>query len=339
MTAKGCEGEAGDRGTAPVLVVGCPRSGTTLLYHMLLSAGGFAVYRAETHAFDVLAPRFGHLKRLADRRRLMDLWLQTEYFRRSGLDAEKLRAQVLNEGKSGGDLLRLLMGSIARQQGVPRWAECTPEHILYLEEIQRSIPNALVLHVIRDGRDVAMSLSKQRWIRPLPWDSDHLLTAGLYWRWIVARGRELGRDFGRGVNQAKGPRYLEVRFEELNLHPRETLGQIGEFVGQTLDYDVILKAGIGSVSEPNTSFGEREQKFSPVGRWRELRQEQLSRLESTIGDRLRELGYAWATDGEVTIRAAARREIYDGWFSIKQWLKTHTPLGRRIDVGLLRSLG
>ena len=41
-----------DRSLAPVFVVGSPRSGTTLLYHMLLSAGRFAIYRAETHVFN-----------------------------------------------------------------------------------------------------------------------------------------------------------------------------------------------------------------------------------------------------------------------------------------------
>ena len=51
--------ESGARSKAPVFVLGCPRSGTTLLYHMLLSAGNFAVYRAESQVFNLLEPRFG----------------------------------------------------------------------------------------------------------------------------------------------------------------------------------------------------------------------------------------------------------------------------------------
>jgi hypothetical protein len=47
------------RNDAPVFVVGCPRSGTTVLYHMLLSAGGFAVYRSESNVFNLLVTRFG----------------------------------------------------------------------------------------------------------------------------------------------------------------------------------------------------------------------------------------------------------------------------------------
>jgi hypothetical protein len=46
------------RKTAPVFVLGCPRSGTTVLYHMLLSAGNFAVYRTESNVFNLLVPRF-----------------------------------------------------------------------------------------------------------------------------------------------------------------------------------------------------------------------------------------------------------------------------------------
>jgi len=72
-------------GQAPVFVLGAPRSGTTLLYHMLLSAGGFAAFRAETHVFDLLGPRFGDLGKLRNRRRLLRQWLHTKSFRVSGL--------------------------------------------------------------------------------------------------------------------------------------------------------------------------------------------------------------------------------------------------------------
>src|SRR5437764_1017221 len=120
---------------APVFVLGCPRSGTTLLYHMLLSAGDFALYRAETHVFDLLVPRYGNLRRLSARTKLVNDWLSTEYFQRTGLDAATLRARLLAECRNGGDFLRIVMQSVADQQGVSRWAECTPEHLLYLQQI------------------------------------------------------------------------------------------------------------------------------------------------------------------------------------------------------------
>src|SRR5713226_65909 len=69
---------------APVFVLGCPRSGTTVLYHMLLSAGGFAVYRAESNVFNLLVPRFGDLRSEKNRRRLLDYWLRSKLFHVSG---------------------------------------------------------------------------------------------------------------------------------------------------------------------------------------------------------------------------------------------------------------
>jgi hypothetical protein len=58
------------RSKTPVFVVGCPRSGTTLVYHMLLSAGNFAIYRAESQVFNLLEPRFGDLSIAGHKRAL-----------------------------------------------------------------------------------------------------------------------------------------------------------------------------------------------------------------------------------------------------------------------------
>ena len=82
---------------APVFVLGCVRSGTTLLYHMLLSAGGVAVYRAESNAINLLEPRFGDLSVRRNKEKLMEAWLHSKLFRVSGLHAESIRAKVIAE--------------------------------------------------------------------------------------------------------------------------------------------------------------------------------------------------------------------------------------------------
>src|SRR5947208_10690061 len=104
MVSKGLTTERREatRKEAPVFVVGCVRSGTTLLYHMLLSAGGVAVYRSESNAFNLLEPRFGDLRVLRNRERLMEAWLNSKLFAVSGLDAEEIRAKVLAEATNGG---------------------------------------------------------------------------------------------------------------------------------------------------------------------------------------------------------------------------------------------
>ncbi len=77
------------RSKAPVFVLGCGRSGTKFLYHTLLSAGGFAVYHAESNAFNLLGLRFGNLKRRGNRRKLLDAYYKSMLFERTGLTLDK----------------------------------------------------------------------------------------------------------------------------------------------------------------------------------------------------------------------------------------------------------
>jgi hypothetical protein len=293
---------------------------------MLLSAGDFAVYRAESQAFNLLAPRFGDLSVRKNRQRLMNKWLQTGMFAVSGLDSNQIAAKILNECKDYGDFLRIVMEEIAARQNVHRWADCTPEHVLYLREIKRSLPSALIVHIIRDGRDVALSMDKQGWLRPFRWDKKRRLTApALYWRWMVKKGREYGRIVA--------PSYMEVRYEELVAEPRRVLAKLGNFIGHDLDYDRIVQVGIGSVSQPNTSFESAHPKaeFNPVERWKKLLSpRELGALEVLIGDLLVELGYPLtAPSGELPegrLKVKLARTLYDWRFDAKQWAKTRTRL-------------
>jgi hypothetical protein len=317
--------ETNTRSKAPVFVLGCPRSGTTLLYHMLLSAGNFVVYRAESQVFNMLEPRFGSLKRGANRRRLLAAWQDTELFRRTGLASSEVRDEVMSRCRNGGDFLRIFMEAMARRQGVQRWADCTPEHLLYLDRIKQTIPEALIIHIIRDGRDVAVSLEKQAWIRPFAWDRDKTLeVAALYWDWIVRKGRKDGRTLGGN--------YVEVRFEDLVLDPGKVLVSLSGFIEQELDYEKIERVGIGSVSQPNSSFSAemKQGEFSPVGRWKaSLTAAQLERLETLLGPNLQELGYR--LQGQTSSPASLKRMrlIYQSYFETKLRLK-NAPFGRML---------
>lgn len=302
------------RSRAPVFVLGSPRSGTTLLYDMLLSAGGFAVYLAESNVFNLLVPHFGDLRVGSNRERLLDAWIHSKLFRASGLDATRIRSR-LDLCRDGGEFLRTLMGEICAVQGMPRWAENSPEGVLYLPLIKKLIPDALFVHIIRDGRDVAVSLGRTRYVRAFPWEERHgLIGCGLYWEWMV----EHARQFGRSV----APDYMEIRFEELLAQPQETLDRIAPFIGQPLDYGVIQRVAYGSLTKPNSSFHHEVGKteFNPVGRWKKVfSTDQLLRFERLVGKTLVELGYQPATDGaaslDVPLRAA--RLLHRTYFRAK----------------------
>src|SRR5437763_4204525 len=108
-------GENADRSKAPVFVLGCGRSGTTLLYHMILSAGNFAVYRTESNVINLLEPRFGDLSRPTAKRKLLEAWYNSRLYTLSGLDRQEIGKKVMADVKNGGDFLRTIMGEMARQ--------------------------------------------------------------------------------------------------------------------------------------------------------------------------------------------------------------------------------
>ena len=85
------------------------------------------------------------------------------------------------------------MESVAQKQGSRRWAVYDPDNVLHIERLKTGIPNALFLHIIRDGRDIALSLKKMGGFTPLPWDqaeTPSLVATALYWEWMVRNGNE-----------------------------------------------------------------------------------------------------------------------------------------------------
>jgi len=330
------------RQLAPVFVLGSPRSGTTLLYDMLLSAGGFAVYLAESNVFNLLAPRFGDLSSRATRERLLEAWLGSKLYRATGIDAEQVRRRVLRDCRNPGDFLRIVMNEICESQGAQRWAENSPEAMLYLPTIKRLIPEALVVHIIRDGRDVATSLGQLQYVRPFPWERRYsVVGCGLYWEWIVQQGRVWGRSAGKD--------YLEVHFEDLLARPQETLDVIGRFIGQQLDYETIQRVAYASVSKPNSSFRADDLKvrFNPVGRWKtSFSTQELECFERLVGNTLQETGYSLATDGPGrpnTLSLKATRLLHRSFFASKfrfknnSWVRALRPAlsSAEIDAGVL----
>jgi hypothetical protein len=310
----------------PVFVVGCPRSGTTLLHHMILSAGDFVLYPFESDTFAYLGTKFPDLSSLKHRKKLLEFFLRTERFAELGLERSDIEPRILRDCLNIGDFLRILMEEMCRKQGVHRWVEKTPDHALYIPKIKRSIPESLIVHIIRDGRDVALSMAKYGLRRFLWQGRRELLSYGVLWKWMVQKGRAGGQEIGRD--------YYELHYEDLVAKPRETLARLGDFIGHDLDYDRILQVGFGSVSRPYTSFPSpaSAESFNPVGRWKkQYSPEDLARFEALVGDSLEELGYPLAThprQNRRTFSTAAASAFYVSQLEAKLWVKSSTPLGR-----------
>lgn len=333
--ASAVENNGIERSRRPVFVMGCHRSGTNLLYDTLMSAGGFAVYRGYLPVYKILIPRFGKLDHRENRKKVMEIWLKSKGFRRSELDGEALTEKVLNDCRTGGDFIRITMNEIARVQNSGRWAVYDPDNVLHVARVKRDIPEALFIHIIRDGRDIALSLKTMGGFKPLPWDRGKraLLATAAYWRWMVQRGRRNGRTIPND--------YIEVRYEDLVWNPRPTLARLSDFLDHDLDYDRIQDAALGRLRESNSSFRgiAGEEQVSPVQRWKQrLRPEEVAGIEALAGDCLVENGYGLVTP-EAERKAGAQtrwmRVAYETFLSGKLWLKLETPAGRLANMEAL----
>ena len=134
--------------------------------------------------------------------------------------------------------------------------------------------------------------------------------------------------------------YLEIRYENLVRDPEAALARVSAFIGEELPYQSIRDSTLGTIGKPNTSFQEEIARgFDPVGRWRKnLTEAEVEKLEALLERFLEELDYplqsstrSWRT----VVGMRAFDLFFRNVFSVKEWARTHTPLGRFVDTGRL----
>jgi Sulfotransferase family len=209
--------KAETRPPAP-FVVGMNRSGTTLL-RMMLDAHPQLVIPPETHFVpDVIKAARERGARPADALAAMKAHREWEDF--GFTDAEALAWLEGLPQLGPGAAVRAFYEAYAARAGKRRWGDKTPRYVLKMPLIASALPEARFVHVIRDGRDVALSVL-ERTVK----DVD---------------AAEVARRWRRKIDRARGdaPRldhYLEVRYEDLVADPRSVLGHVCEFV--ELEFD------------------------------------------------------------------------------------------------------
>ena len=324
---------------SPVFVLGSARSGTTLVYSMLLASGMFAVYEAETMLFEVCRPKYGSLRKERNFRRFMDDWTESKQFSRSKLDADEFTRGAEGHRGSYAEFLEFFMSSIARKQGKNRWAEQTPGHVFYMDRLSREFPGAKFIHVVRDGRDVALSKRKLGWsgsrnVDPLK----TLIWGGIGWEMSVLKGRASGRNIGRN--------YMEIRYEDLVTNLDGALEKISEFIEIEIRRSRLLDCDIGSLRRGNSAFSDTTEGISTKGvnRWKaQLSKKEVGTLNVAIGNTLEEFGYEVDDDGSRFGSVSAWRVAgYSTWcrafLRAKKILREKTVFGRftsmSIEIGM-----
>ncbi len=260
-------------------IVGAPRSGTTMLQQALNRHSQVAI-PPETAFFTFIglsaAGQRRHLERLT-----ADLGIPLRLPGRGARGPEAAR-------RFYEEMARLYVERLGRG-GVTYFGEKSPEHQRRLGRVRRLFPGAKVVLIYRDGRDVALSLTK------LPWMSPDLYVNFALWLRYYRHQRWAERACLLPLHC--------VQYERLVADPERELRAVLAFLG--LPYEPPVAEGSHNhegIPEWELVWkGQALEKISTqrVGVWRsELSVDQVSRLERWGGTALRALGYELLTDGK-----------------------------------------
>jgi Sulfotransferase family len=267
-------------------IVGCARSGTTLLHRIVDAHPEIAITPEMhwiTHHFKsrngLVTPEL--VSELAGHKRFSQFEINREQFE-----------DLLGSGEpvSYPTFLSSVFGLYGKIKNKPLVGNKTPAYVRSIPTLHGLWPKAKFVHIIRDGRDVCLSIlnwKKGERIagRFATWSEDPVFTTALWWKWNVRLGREDGAPLGADL-------YHEVHYEALVSEPAKTCETLCEFLGVPYD-DVMLKF---HERLPDPRFYTKQNKWRPIVTglrdWRtQMPAQDLERFEAAAGELLEELGY------------------------------------------------
>lgn len=280
---------ADDALPTPFFIVGSGRSGNTLLRAILCGHGELAV-PPESYVLGAAVReyrKFGFLSwpELVDV--VLDRFASHPQFATWDTDLAPVRAALLDRPDEQRSLARILDAvyrawAWTHMPGARRWGDKTPTNVYHLPRIDAVFPDALYLHVLRDGRDVVASY----------------LEAGFYEtaemacrRWIESV--ELVRDFSRGLDPG---RFLEVRYERLVRDTEALVHDVCRLLGISYEPGMLRHRrrvdDLGDTGADHHAGLDRPIEDSSVGSWRDrLDQRQRNVVERRLRPLLSSLGY------------------------------------------------
>lgn len=270
----------------PVFVVGCQRSGSTLLGAMLGAHPDMVCVPEAQFLADLMPP--GPADRPVDPARVIN---QVERHWRFQVWEWDLAGRRPAPGECP-DTYRGAMEWLVRlydrdtKSGVSRvWVEQQPGHVRCLRDLLLHFADAKAIHVVRDGRAVAASLL------PLDWGPNEILPAANFWEQRVARGFAASAFMGPD-------RLMHIRYEDITRDPEAAMRRCADFIGVEYHPAMLVSGGlrlprftehqhnlVGSRPNPGRNDAWKE-KLSP---------REIEIFEAVSGDLLRYLGYELTT--------------------------------------------
>jgi hypothetical protein len=257
-------------------IVGNPRSGTTLLRAMFDSHPEMAV-PWESYFVTQLknqVARYEGGNGFNSSAFIEDLY--NTNFQHWKIEESFIKRLFATESpRSYADAVRLVFAGYASLHGKARYGDKTPIYVLQIQ---------LFLHIIRDGRDVALSLLD------VSWGPNRVDDCARNWKKSISTGRRAGQIIGND-------RYCEVRYEDIVANPTEELHWLCNFIeldfdSQMLDYP----SRATEIISPDPYSQYHKGIYCPptagLRRWHvEMNQQDCETFEEIAGDALKEFGY------------------------------------------------
>ena len=309
----------------PLFVLGVRRSGTTLLRVILDRSPSIAI-PDESYFVPQLAARH---RRPIDATAFLDDVRRIATLAEWGVDPEKVAAR-LHDGMAPGAAIAAIYETYAADRGKTRWGDKTPMYMQHLPLLERLFPDAVFVHLIRDGRDAAVSfLGMPEGIVTRTWA--HPRTPAEFacqWRTEIEAARALGARVGPD-------RYREVRYEALVADPEHEVQEICAFAG------LVYESGLlGYADDPGLETKPHQQRLAlpptpGLRDWRtELTREDAKAFEDVAGELLARLGYPLAAGATASPSLRAKARL--GSYRVRSWawrtaggIVQRSPLWRR----------
>jgi len=271
----------------PIFIVGCPRSGTTLLQLMMHAHPRIAIPPETRFVMSAYGRRlsFGDLEDPARRRKLAD-WIvnrRQSRFYELGLDGEKVTEEIVAGPGTLGSALGIVLRSYAERFGKPRWGDKRPSYFQSVDVLLRLFPDAQIIHLIRDGRDCVASLKE------MPWYKGNVYSAVSGWAEAI--------DFARNARRRlPADTYHELQYEHLISDPESTLRKLCDFIGEEFSPAMCEPHRLASVAVPERKTWHSRTHGAVTtarsGSWRyRLEPWEISLCETVLRDRLEAYGY------------------------------------------------
>lgn len=275
----------------PIFVVGCPRSGTTMLSLMIHAHPRLAMPPESRFLLRTWRKRekFGDLSTPAQRTALAKACVRTgSKVRDLGLDPDETLEAILAAPPTIGSAFGTIFKLFADKHGAARWGDKRPAYYQEVDVLLRLFPDAQIVHIVRDGRANVASLKKMPW---WPYDSIGSMAA-----WSQA-------EFCSQRNQRRLPKdvFHVIRYESLVTDPEPVLRELCGFLEEEFHPAMLEPSEVRDVvPEKKTWHVALNQSVNTdrVESWRkDLEPWELGLMETVLRRKLQRWDYRLSGDG------------------------------------------